>query len=96
MRQEDPVGNVEKSSPCSSVTTLIAELPDGTDGVTPRTKCIQTKFCPEGRKQGSTRQGAMTFSSPASEMRPLKSALGSETPTFYHGSFHITASLGAA
>lgn len=45
MRQEDPVRNVEKSSPCSSVTTLIAELPDGTDGVTPRAKCIQTKFC---------------------------------------------------
>lgn len=56
MRQEDPVGNVEKSSPRSSVTTLIAELPDGTDGVTPRAKCIQTKFCPEGRKQG-TQQG---------------------------------------
>lgn len=50
MRQEDTVGNMVKSGPCASVPALIAELTDGSDDVTPRAKCIQTKFCPEGRK----------------------------------------------
>lgn len=72
MRQEDMVGNVVKSSTCASVTAFIAELTDGSDGVTPRAKCIQTKFCPEGKKRDSTRRGVMISSSPASEMRPLR------------------------
>lgn len=69
MRQEDTVGNMVKSGPRASVTTFIDELTDGSDGVTPRAKRIQTKFCPEGRKWWSTRQRVMISSSPASEVR---------------------------
>lgn len=39
------VRNMTKSSPCARVATLIAEFPDGADGITSRAECIQTKFC---------------------------------------------------
>lgn len=92
MRQEDTVRNMVKCGSRASVTTFIAELPDGSDGVAPRAQGIQTKFCPEGRKWGSTRQRVMISSSPASEMRLLlKSPLDSEAPALDHGNFHISS-----
>lgn len=42
------VRNMVESGPCTGVSTLVAEFPDGTDGVTSRAECIQTKFCSEG------------------------------------------------
>lgn len=87
MGQKDMVRNVTKSGPCACVATLIAEFPDGADGITSRAECIQTKFCPEGKKQDNKRQGSLPVL--ASGMRALESALGSEIPDLYHGSFHL-------
>lgn len=86
MGQKDMVRNMTKSGPCACVATLIAEFPDGADSIASRAECIQTKFCPEGKKRDNERQGSLPVL--ASGMRALESALRSEIPDLYHGSFH--------